>query len=299
MAAQGTMLAQVALAEYPPRRFAVGRNAPGVYSSIAAHAAALLLAALLVGALSGICAAQDDAAAPTTGQGGAPSSDAKTAKQSPKNQPAPTNFEGLGFSIAPRDGGRGKTSFFGVVGEGYKFVYVLDRSGSMGGRGRESLRAVKAELIESLKNLDSVHQFQIVFYNEQPVVFNPTGNAARLAFATDENKDRAVRFVDTIAAAGGTCHEAALRLALRLQPDVIFLLTDGDEPKLTPEQFRLIRRLAAGVIINTIEFGSGPKPEGESFLEVLASQNGGKYAYVDISQRAAESAASEPPSRRP
>lgn len=201
---------------------------------------------------------------------------------------AKRGFEGLGFSIAPKEGGKGKTSFFGIVGEGYKFVYVLDRSGSMGGRGRESLRAVKAELIESLKNLDSVHQFQIVFYNDTPTLFNPTGNAARLAFATEENKERATRFLDSIVASGGTSHEGALRLAVRLQPDVIFLLTDGDEPKLTAAQFLLIRRLAAGAIIHTIEFGSGPKPEGGSFLAVLASQNGGKYAYVDISKHAAK-----------
>jgi hypothetical protein len=215
-------------------------------------------------------------------------------KKEPPERPVPAAsnaFEGLGFSIAPKEDGKGKTSFFGIVGEGYKFVYVLDRSGSMGWRGRESLKAVKAELIESLKNLDSVHQFQIVFYNDKASLFNPTGNANRLAFATEENKDRAARFLDSITAAGGTDHEAALRLAINLQPDVIFLLTDGDEPKFTPEQFKLIRRLAAGVIIHTIEFGSGPKPEGESFLAVLASQNGGKYAYVDISKRAAEASA--------
>jgi len=41
----------------------------------------------------------------------------------------------LGFSVAPREGGKAHTSLFGVVGEGYKFVYVFDRSGSMGGRG--------------------------------------------------------------------------------------------------------------------------------------------------------------------
>ena len=218
---------------------------------------------------------------------------AEPKKEEPESQaPAARNgFEGLGFSIAPKEGGKGKTSFFGIVGEGYKFVYVLDRSGSMGWHGRESLKAVKAELIESLKYLDSVHQFQIVVYNDRPSVFNPTGNADQLAFATEENKDRAARFLESITAAGGTAHEAALRLAIRLQPDVIFLLTDGDEPKFTPEQFKLIRRLAAGIIIHAIEFGSGPKPEGESFLAVLASQNGGKYAYVDISKHAAKAEA--------
>ena len=193
-------------------------------------------------------------------------------------------LEGLGFSISPKEGGKARTSFFGLVGEGYKFVFVFDRSGSMGGNGRESLRAVKAELLRSLKYLDTVHQFQIIFYNERPVVFNPTGTPGRLAFATDENKQRAIRFLDSIVADGGTDHEAALRLAIRLQPNVIFFLTDGDDPKLTPAQLAKIRRQAAGIIINAVEFGPGPKPDETSFLADLARQNGGKYVYIDISK---------------
>jgi hypothetical protein len=213
----------------------------------------------------------------------------KPAKEPAKKaaaEPSPEKeLEGLGFTLAPKEGGKGRTSLFGTVAEGYKFVYVFDRSGSMGGEGRQSLRAVKAELIRSLKPLDTVHQFQIIFYNERPVAFNPTGTPGRLAFATDENKERAIRFLDSITAIGGTAHEDALRLAIRLRPDVIFFLTDADDPKLTPAQLAKIRQLAAGIIIHTVEFGPGPKPEGDSFLAVLARQNGGKYVYIDISKR--------------
>jgi hypothetical protein len=206
----------------------------------------------------------------------------------PVRDPSPQEqLQSLGFSPAPAEGGKGRTSLFGVVGEGYKFVYVLDRSGSMGGSGRNALRAVKAELLESLKSLDTVHQFQIVFYNEQPVLFNPSGTPGRLAFATEQNKQRVRRFLESISAEGGTAHEDALRLAIRLQPDVIFLLTDGDDPKLTLPQLEKIRHLAAGIVINAIEFGPGPKPPGPSFLAQLARQNGGGYAYVDVSRLAA------------
>lgn len=194
------------------------------------------------------------------------------------------DLEGLGFSRDPKQGGKGRTSLFGITGEGYKFVYVFDRSGSMGGEGRESLRAVKAELAKSLEHLDSVHQFQIVFYNERPVAFNPTGTPGRLVFATDENKQRATRFVDSISADGGTAHEDALRLAIRMHPDVIYFLTDADDPKLSADQLAKIRDLAAGTIINCVEFGPGPKPDGTSFLETLAKQNGGSYVYIDISK---------------
>ena len=84
-----------------------------------------------------------------------PAKKAADAEPSPEKQ-----LEGLGFTSAPQEGGKGHTVLFGLVGEGYKFVYVIDRSGSMGGDGRQALRRAKAELIRSLKQLDKVHQFQ-------------------------------------------------------------------------------------------------------------------------------------------
>jgi hypothetical protein len=180
--------------------------------------------------------------------------------------------------------GRARTSMFGVSGIGHKFVYVLDRSSSMGGSGQKALRAVKAELVKSLRNLDTVHEFQIIFYNEKPVIFNPSGTPGRLAFANRANKDRAVRFVESITADGNNNHVDALKLAIRLHPDVIFFLTDGDEPKLSRRELDQIQRMATGITFNTIEFGPGPKPEEESFLATLAEENGGHYVYVDLSK---------------
>ena len=200
--------------------------------------------------------------------------------------PAPIGrFEGLGFSIAPKEGGKARTSFFGLVGEGYKFVYVLDRSGSMGDCGAAALRAAKAELSASLNNLDTVHEFQVILYNQRPMLFTPAAGPGRLAFATQQNKEQVLRFLDVIRADGGTDHEAALKLAIRLQPDVIFFLTDGDDPKLTPRQLETIRDLAAGVTIHAIQFGNGPPPRGSDFLVELAHENGGQYVYVDLSKR--------------
>ena len=181
--------------------------------------------------------------------------------------------------------GRATTSIFGVPGEGYKFVYVFDRSGSTGGPpGRDTLTAAKAQLVASIQGLEKTHQFQIIFYNEKPVIFNPSGTPGRLAFANRANKDRAVRFVESITADGNTNHVDALKLAIRLHPDVIFFLTDGDDPKLSRRELDQIQRMATGITLNTIEFGPGPKPEEESFLATLAEENGGHYVYVDLSK---------------
>lgn len=207
-----------------------------------------------------------------------------TPQPPPKDRPAPpvAQPEGSRRFIYINPEGKARVPLFGVTGEGYKFVYVMDRSGSMGGSGREALRVLKAELLASLRALDTIHQFQIVFYNQRPIVFNPSGVPGRLAFATQQNKDRAFRFIQSITADGGTSHDEALKLAIRLRPDVIFFLTDGDDPKLSRKDLDQIQRMATGITIHAIQFGSGPKPGEKSFLEVLAEENGGQYTYVDI-----------------
>jgi hypothetical protein len=178
----------------------------------------------------------------------------------------------------------GETSMFGVEAKGGKFVYVLDRSGSMGIDGGRPLAAVKAELLRSLEKLDTVHQFQIVFYNERPRVFNPTGTPGRLAFGTAQNKAEVRRFVESVTADGGTDHEEAVLTAVRMHPDVIFFLTDGDDPKLNARQLARIDRLGPGITIHTIEFGTGAKRDPGSFMVKLARQSGGRHVYIDVAK---------------
>ncbi len=181
-------------------------------------------------------------------------------------------------------GGMARTGVFGAIGEGHKFVYVFDRSGSMDGHGGAPLSAAKAELISSLRNLGQTHQFQIIFYNEKPRVFNPSGVVGRLVFGTEQNKHLAHKFIGSITADGATRHEEALVLALRMAPDVIFFLTDADEPRLSAQQLAHIARVNQGTSINAIEFGYGPLRDSDNFLVTLARQNGGKHVYIDVSQ---------------
>jgi len=187
----------------------------------------------------------------------------------------------------PRKGPRGggvQTQLFGIQGEGYKFVYVFDRSGSMGGSSRSALNAAKAELLASIEPLDSNHQFQIIFYNERPVIFNPSGQNGRLAFGNERNKNLARRFIRSITADGATRHVEALMLAIKMRPDVIFFLTDADEPQLSLRELDKIQNAAAGIVINSIEFGFGPQSRSNNFLQKLANKNNGQHVYVDISK---------------
>jgi len=187
-----------------------------------------------------------------------------------------------GTSATKALGGSVQTQIFGATGTGSKFVYVFDRSGSMDGYGGRPLRAAKSQLIASLRDLEPVHQFQIIFYNERPRVFQPDVGAPRLVWADERHQRLAAQFVAGIVAGGGTRHLEALELALGMHPDVIFFLTDADEPHLTPGELDRIRRWNRGSAIHAVEFGYGPSRGESNFLVRVAEQNGGTHTYVDL-----------------
>jgi hypothetical protein len=175
---------------------------------------------------------------------------------------------------------QGQTQLFGVPGAGTRFVYVFDRSASMEG---VRLAAAKQELIASLHALESRHQFQVVFYGQQPEAlhFGSRGEP-RLIMADERNKTIAERFIRGIIADGPTSHLPALEMALSMQPDVIFFLTDASEPQMSALELARVRRLNRGTVINTIEFGAGPRGANYNFLQALAAENGGQHGYVDV-----------------
>jgi hypothetical protein len=179
-----------------------------------------------------------------------------------------------------------RTHIYGTTGEGSTFVYVFDRSSSMQGGGYDLLASAKRELLASLDDLGEDHRFQIIFYNERPTKMDLGRGFAGLVFAQQRSKELARKFVESIDAAGGTRHFEALKEALRLKPDVIFFLTDADEPGMSDGQLSLIRHLNGGhTKINTIEFGERPQPRRNNFLARIAQENGGEYVYMDVTRK--------------
>jgi hypothetical protein len=202
--------------------------------------------------------------------------------------PSASGFAGGGRPAGGSlQGNQAHTSIFGAEGTGNKFVYVFDRSASMDGHGGRPLAGAKRELIASLNDLEQVHQFQIIFYNERPTVFNPSyPQPPHMLFGDSPTRRLAQNFVRGVVAAGGTRHMEALQLALNMRPDVIFFLTDAGEPQLNASELAEIRRHNArvGAMINVIEFGTGPNRGGINFLVRLARQNGGQHVYVDVTR---------------
>jgi von Willebrand factor type A domain len=178
--------------------------------------------------------------------------------------------------------GYAKVKVFGVEGTGNKFVYVFDRSASMEGA---PLANAKRQLIESLKSLDELHQFHIIFFNHRLQAFNSSPGGRRIAFADDRNKLLAAGFVRRIKADGGTDRFAALKHALALNPDTIFFLSDADDPMSDREMATLAElNEGVGAAICVIEFGNGAVEPERNFLTELARQSGGQYGYVDVAK---------------
>ena len=173
------------------------------------------------------------------------------------------------------------TEVFGIKGTGTKFVYVFDRSGSMANYGGKPLRAAKMELSRSLDDLEAIHQFQIIFYNNEPKIFKPK-RRAEMIWGETQNKLLGKRFVTKIEASGGTEHLPALKAALAMGPDVVFFLTDADQPTLSAAELARVRNWNRGATIHAIEFGAGPQLTHDNFLMRLARQNNGQHAYVNV-----------------
>lgn len=198
---------------------------------------------------------------------------------------------GLGLGEGASELGKGtgipkaKTTVFGVEGEGTRFIYVFDRSASMNGQEGRPLRAAKKEIVGSLESISPVHEFQIIFYNENPLPFGGiSGRGPTLYRGDAQSKLKAQRFVNDVQAIGGTKHVSALLMALAMAPDVIFFLTDADRPALPQRTIEELQTKAsrAGATIHCIQFGTGPRQGGGKWIESLASGTLGAYRYIDV-----------------
>jgi len=177
-------------------------------------------------------------------------------------------------------GGKVKVSLFGTEGTGSKFVFVIDYSASMTEKGGRPFRAAKEHLLASLEPLTDFQQFNIIFFNDKHVIWR---EGRQLPWANDQNKENARIFVQGRIAHGGTKIYDPLLAAIRLNPDVIFFLSDGEETDApTGGEFADIRRNNRGIQINAIQFGIGAARTDRSFLRTLATQNGGEYRYINV-----------------
>ena len=164
---------------------------------------------------------------------------------------------------------------------GRSFLFLLDRSTSMGSKGLGVVQVARKELTAAVEKLDSHNKFQILGYNNTTTPMK----APRLLNASRENKLEVPRFISNLTAFGPTNHNTGLISAISYQPDVIVLLTDGGSPGLNEQELKLIRNTAGGrTQIHCVQFGMGPQRVEDEFMGILAAQNGGTFRYVDVNE---------------
>jgi hypothetical protein len=101
-----------------------------------------------------------------------------------------------------------------------KIVYVIDASGSM----IMHHQIVRDELARSLENLSPQQSFSVIYFQANNAVEVPPGG--RLVSATAQNRSAALEWIKSnVVPAGGTNPLVAIEKALKLNPDVIFLLS--------------------------------------------------------------------------
>jgi Ca-activated chloride channel family protein len=167
------------------------------------------------------------------------------------------------------------------------FVFALDRSGSMQGEKFRQAREAVRYCIEHLREID---RFNIVDYATEVRSWSPD-----LQPATEENRNRALRYLDELAPGGGTNIEGALSTALAMfahdaeRVPMLFFATDG-LPTVGVRDFGGLMRIAreqnrAGVRLFALGVGTDVNT---LLLDRLAEDGNGARDYVLPEENVAE-----------
>lgn len=197
--------------------------------------------------------------------------------------------------------------FFGSRAYGNRFVYILDVSTSMSARSHGRIQRAKDELIRSVSRLSPQQSYYVfLFCYETCHMF---GHPRRFAYkksvakdrpelsfvsATPDNLSRLKQWVYRVRLAGGTDPRNALLLGHSMDPDAVFLLSDGQfnrphrpipgegwsDNDQIPEASTVVEgveQALSDVAIHTIAFEN---PFTRSTMEQLAEITGGSSRYV-------------------
>lgn len=162
-------------------------------------------------------------------------------------------------------------TFFGVKAEGKKFAFVVDTSGSMQTNSR-FLRC-RAELLRSLSTMNYGQQFFVVFFSDQ---LYPMPEH-KLVDARPTQLKKTAEWAVGAVPSGGTEPWPGLALALRLKPDAIYLLTDGQFNPDVVDKVINAQKQSKKIPIHTIAFES---PQGAQLLDLISRATGGQHQFV-------------------
>jgi len=173
--------------------------------------------------------------------------------------------------------------FFGTYASGQRFVFIIDSSRSML-EGRRWATA-RRELVRALQSLSPDQEFFVIgFDSTAKPMFGQFPPNSKFLHPTESNIDRLNRWVGTILHGGSTLPASSIGIALRMKPDAIFLLSDGEIQDTTIQDLRVYNRRMnskgtpeAIIPIHTVLLHS---MAGLMTLQTIADENDGVFTPV-------------------
>lgn len=181
------------------------------------------------------------------------------------SQPAAKPIEGSGESP-------GGVRFFGANDVASRVAFVVDNSGSMQ-RGR--METTLMELDRAVARLEPTQYFYVVLFSDQAYPMFFPQPADEMLPATRSNKSRLSKWLGTVEMCLGGRLLDAVEIAAAVEPQVVYLLTDGDI-----RSQRVVSQLSDGnawdFTIHTLGMGVRT-PQDAGKLQVIASANQGEF----------------------
>ncbi len=197
------------------------------------------------------------------------------------------------FGTTVGEGSGFNTNFFGAGGNATDIVFVVDASGSL----LDTFPFVIMELKKTVSGLSEKQKFSIIFFQGDRAV-EVTVPRPGLKPATADTKARVIEWIEprnnNIQPMGGTNPLPGVQAALRLRPQLMYLLSDNITGGGTGatiyeiEQERLINEIkranTGNTKINTIQFlypdPLSNIPGKKGTLEQISEMTGGVYSFV-------------------
>ena len=176
--------------------------------------------------------------------------------------------------------------FFGVKASGKKFVFVVDSSNSM---KNGKFDAAKEELEYAIRRLSSEQLFYVVFFDQdaEKMLLPPDDEPpTNVVPATGKTINMFVKWMGTVKNEAKTNPYEAVKFALELKPDAIYILSDGKfthggrTVRFLKEENVLddpINGRRPRAIIHTIAFW---QRDGEEAMKDIAETHKGTYRFV-------------------
>lgn len=200
-------------------------------------------------------------------------------------------FGSGGKGLKVLGGGNGSAEFFGVKAGGRRFVFIVDSSNSM--RGQKFTDA-KEELMYAVRRLDKSQAFYVIFFDQDALRMFDSDKAEpaeRPVAATLANIQKLETWMKTVENERRTDPYDAVKFALEMRPDAIFILSDGQ----FTDRGRTVEYLARENIVDDAAYGKSPRvvvhtigfysKDGEVTLEAIAKAYKGTYRFVAPPQR--------------